>query len=98
MQEPATAFLILLLTLRSIHGNCQNTMRLVKNHGLKEGQMLYIEKKKKKNKEAGTHTVKAGESMYFISQLYGIQLKQLYKMNKMKEGDEAPAGNVLELK
>jgi len=64
---------------------------------LEEGQMLYIEKKNKKNKEAGTHTVKAGESMHFISQLYGIQLKQLYKINKMKEGTNAPAGKVLEL-
>jgi len=64
---------------------------------LKEGQMLYIEKKNKKNKEAGTHTVKAGESMHYISQLYGIQLRQLYKKNKMEEGSKAQAGKVLKL-
>jgi len=64
---------------------------------LKEGQMLYLEKKKKKNKDADKHTVKSGESMHFISQLYGIQLKQLYKKNKMEEGSEAQAGLVLNL-
>ncbi|MEN8226498.1 MAG: glucosaminidase domain-containing protein [Bacteroidota bacterium] len=63
-----------------------------------EGQMLYIEKKKRKNKEAGSHTVKAGESMHYISQLYGIQLKQLYKYNKMEEGMGAVVGRVLELR
>ncbi len=62
-----------------------------------EGQIIYIEKKKKKNKDAGKHSVKAGESMYYISQLYAIQLKQLYKINKMDEGAEASAGKVLKL-
>ena len=68
-----------------------------KNAQLKEGQMLYIEKKNKKNKEADTHRVQAGESMHYISQLYGIQLKQLYKHNKMQEGVGAPVGKVLKL-
>ncbi len=70
---------------------------LDKNAGLEKGQMLYIEKKQKKNKEAGTHTIKAGESMHFIAQLYGIQLKQLYKHNKMAEGSKAQVGKVLSL-
>lgn len=63
-----------------------------------EGQMLYLEKKSRKNKEAGTHIVKSGEDMHHISQLYGIQLKHLYKMNGMKEGTNAPAGKTLKLK
>lgn len=70
---------------------------LDKKAQLQNGQMLYIEKKKKKNKEAGTHAMKAGESMHFISQLYGIQLNQLYKKNKMKEGSKVQAGKVLKL-
>ncbi len=70
---------------------------LDKKHSLEQGEMIYIEKKQKKNKEAGTHTVKAGESMHFISQLYGIQLKQLYKHNKMEEGMSAAVGKVIKL-
>lgn len=64
----------------------------------KEGQMIYIEKKKRKNKNAGKHTVKAGESMHYIAQLYGIQLRQLYKKNDMEEGSQAAAGHLLKLR
>ena len=70
---------------------------LDKKAELKEGEMLYIEKKQKKNKNVDSHTVKAGESMHFISQLYGIQLSHLYKKNKMKEGTKASTGKVLKL-
>lgn len=70
---------------------------LDKKHSLQKGEMIYIEKKKKKNKEAGTHTVRSGESMHYIAQLYGIRLSSLYRHNKMEEGTEAKAGQVLRL-
>jgi LysM repeat protein len=64
---------------------------------LEEGQMVYIEKKRRKNKENGSHTVKPGESMHYIAQIYGIRLKQLYRKNKMQEGMEPQVGEVLSL-
>ena len=64
---------------------------------LQEGQMLYIEKKAKKNKDIDTHTVNAGESMHYIAQLYGIQLSHLYKKNGIKEGAKSQAGKILKL-
>ena len=66
---------------------------------LKKGSIVYLEKKKKKaDKRYLTHVVKMGESMHRISQLYGIQLKHLYKMNK-KDWDYAPTeGDVLRLR
>ncbi|MEE4256963.1 MAG: glucosaminidase domain-containing protein [Bacteroidales bacterium] len=70
---------------------------LDKKHTLKEGEMIYIEKKNKKNKEAGTHTARPGESMHSIAQLYGIRLGSFYKHNKMEEGTEAKTGQVLKL-
>jgi LysM repeat protein len=70
---------------------------LDKDAVLQPGEMLYIEKKKKKNKEAGTHVVKAGENMHSIAQLYGIQLSQLYKKNGMKEGSSVKVGTSLKL-
>ncbi len=40
-----------------------------------------------------------GESMYSISQKYGIRLKNLYKMNKMKPEDSSPkVGDILRLR
>jgi len=66
---------------------------------LKKGDIVYLEKKKKKaDKPYFEHVVKVGESMHRISQLYGIQWKQLYKMNK-KDSDYAPTeGDVLRLR
>jgi len=70
-----------------------------KNYPLKKGDIVYLEKKKSKadlpNK---THVVRIGESMHNISQLYGIQIKKLYSMNK-KSSDYVPTeGHVLKLR
>jgi LysM repeat protein len=56
---------------------------------LKEGSILYLQPKRDRA-EAGheTHIVKEGETMYSISQIYGIKLKKLYQLNRMEEGSE----------
>lgn len=66
---------------------------------LKPGQILYLQPKRNKA-EAGNkyHTIKWGETMYSISQLYGIKLKKLYQKNNIKFGDKAIAGQKLNLR
>lgn len=66
---------------------------------LRPGQLLYIQPKRKKA-EAGSdyHILKEGETMYSISQLYGIRLKSLYEKNRMEPGYEPPAGTELWLR
>ena len=61
---------------------------------LLENQYLFLIKKQKTH-PAATHTVQIGETMYVIAQRYGIQLKQLYKLNKMKKGTEPMIGAVI---
>ena len=58
------------------------------------GQILYIQPKRNKA-EVGknTHNVANGDSMYLISQQYGIKLKRLYEMNRMREGEQPKAGD-----
>lgn len=58
------------------------------------GQILYLQPKKDRA-EAGKeyHTVKEGDSMYSISQLYAIKLSKLYYMNRMKSGREPVPGD-----
>jgi hypothetical protein len=47
---------------------------------LKKGQVLYLQPKRgKASVEFSYHTVEAGETMYDISQMYGIKLKKLYQ-------------------
>ncbi len=64
-----------------------------------EGDRIYLQAKKKKwrgNNEF--HKVKPGETMYSISQLYGIKIKQLYKKNRMFVGTEPAFGQKLSLR
>jgi len=66
---------------------------------LKKGDIVYLEKKKKKaDKPYFTYVVKVGDSMHRISQRYGIQLKNLYKMNKKKSDYVPVEGDVLKLR
>ena len=66
---------------------------------LQKGDIVYIEKKKKKaDKPNYDHVVQVGESMHSIAQKYGIQIKSLYKINK-KDKDYVPEeGDVLKLR
>lgn len=70
-----------------------------RDYPLSGGDIVFLQKKNKKaDKRYLYHTVKVGESIHSISQLYGIQMKYLYKLNK-KSGEYAPAeGDVLRLR
>ncbi|CAN5373315.1 glucosaminidase domain-containing protein [soil metagenome] len=70
---------------------------LNKNAALTPGQLLYIQPKKRKSKEA-THLVKPGESIYDISQQYGVKVKFLYKYNNLPAGAQPKAGENLLLR
>ena len=73
---------------------------LYKGYTLRVGDILYLEKKKKRaDKEHIVHVLRAGESMHSISQKYGIRLKNLYKLNKLAPEDPAPkTGTILRLR
>jgi LysM repeat protein len=61
-------------------------------------EILYIQKKyKKANKHHKQHVTDNGDTMHYISQMYGIQLKPLLKRNRMKFGDEPAAGQIVYL-
>jgi LysM repeat protein len=69
------------------------------NFPLRKGDIVYLEKKKKKaDKPYYEYVVKIGDSMHYISQRYGIRLGNLYKMNR-KNSDYVPVeGDVLKLR
>lgn len=72
---------------------------LYKGYTLRQGDVIYLEKKNRRaHKTYKTHIVRPGESMYLISQRYGIRLNRLYKMND-RSADYAPqTGDVLRLR
>jgi LysM repeat protein len=70
-----------------------------RNSALQEGQVLYLQPKRNKaSVEFKHHTVEAGETMYEISQMYGIKLKKLYQLNLMNKGEEPRPGDELNLR
>lgn len=55
---------------------------LYKEYNIQAGDIIYLEKKRTKAvKEHKFHTTANGESLYSISQKYGVRLKNLYKLN-----------------
>jgi hypothetical protein len=71
---------------------------LDKSDELVEGQMLYLQKKRRRSRTYESHTVSVGETMYGISQLYGIRLKVLQRKNNLPEGVQPMAGTTIKLK
>lgn len=72
---------------------------LYKGYTLKKGDVVYLEKKNRRaHKAYKTHRVQAGESMYLISQRYGIRLERLYKMNHQTLDYVPQTGDVLKLR
>jgi LysM repeat protein len=54
---------------------------------LEVGQELYIQPKRRRAEvNHAIHVAEEGETMYSISQLYGIKLKSLYRKNRMEPG------------
>lgn len=66
---------------------------------LTPGQLLYLQPKRDRA-EVGKdfYTTVPGDTMYQISQRYGIKLKKLYEMNRMAEGTEPEPGKKIWLR
>ena len=69
-----------------------------RNDKLIPGEVIFLKEKQKKADKAFKnrfHIVKAGESMYSISQYYGIRLKYLYKKNNLDADYQIKVGDKL---
>lgn len=67
------------------------------NYKLKSGEKVYIQPKRRRG-FAEFHIVREGETMFSISQYYGIKLRILYKKNRMEAGTLPAIGQKLWLK
>lgn len=71
-----------------------------KRDTLREGEYVYLRKKRRRADKAfklTPHVVEAGESMYSISQKYGIQLKALYNINRLTPDYNIAVGDTLRI-
>jgi LysM repeat protein len=82
-----------------LHWELPKYNELSNDFTLSPGQILYLQPKKEKA-ETGKdfYNTVDGDTMYTISQRYGIRLKSLYKMNRMTEDSEPESGTRLWLR
>ncbi|MEA5005712.1 MAG: glucosaminidase domain-containing protein [Rikenellaceae bacterium] len=72
---------------------------LDRSQPIEDGTVIYVEKKRAKgDKFLEKHIAEQGETMYDISQKYGIRLNELYKMNGMKKGIMINNGQEIKLR
>lgn len=71
---------------------------LPKHYQVKAGDVIYLEKKRShahKSFKNHPHQVQPGESIYDISQMYGITVKSIYKMNHLPDDYSCRVGDQL---
>lgn len=62
-------------------------------------EVVYIERKSRRAaKNQLTHVAEEGETMHYISQLYGIRLKPLIRRNRMEPGEQPTTGETINLR
>jgi LysM repeat protein len=62
-------------------------------------EVVYINNKSRKtSKNVTIHRAQGGETMHFISQMYGIQLRPLLKRNNMKMNEQPVPGQIIQLR
>jgi LysM repeat protein len=63
------------------------------------GQILYLQPKRDKAEPGkDMHVVHEGDSMYSISQIYGVRMKKLYEYNRMSENSQPAVGDKIWLR
>ncbi len=63
------------------------------------GQILYLQPKRERAEPGKEYYISSdGDTMYLISQRYGIKVKRLYEMNRMEDGKEPEAGKKIWLR
>ena len=72
---------------------------LYKGAKLEPGSIIYLQPKRRKAAQGNEiHMVDFGQTMYDISQIYGVKLKYLYRKNHMMEGEQALEGTDIYLR
>jgi len=72
---------------------------LYKGAKLEPGTIIYLQPKRRKAAVGNEiHVVEEGQTMYDISQLYGMKLKHLYRKNHMLEGEQPLEGTEISLR
>jgi len=62
-----------------------------------EGQLIYLQPKRGKNRDYNYHVVKEGETLRMVSQRYGVKIKKILKYSELPANYKAKTGDKLKL-
>ncbi len=71
---------------------------LEKGATISEGDIVYLQPKRNKNRETSVHVVKEGETLRDVSQLYGVKMKKILKYSGFAPNYKPKAGDKLKLR
>lgn len=77
------------------HGMLARWNDMDKESTLTEGQVIFIQPKRKAAKDAAVHTVVAGETLWSVSQQHGVKLSKLAKYNGLVPDAPLKAGQTV---
>lgn len=84
--------------LEMTHGMLARWNDADRNAPLAEGQRVYIQPKRNASKSAGVHVAKDGESLWGVSQQYGVKLARLAQYNGLAPDARLEAGQRVNLR
>jgi LysM repeat protein len=84
--------------LEMTHGMIARWNDMDKNASLQEGQMIFIQPKRKAARSALVHVVHTGEDLWSISQTHGVKLASLEKYNGISSGTPLQEGRTIHLR
>jgi LysM repeat protein len=84
--------------LEMTHGMLARWNDLDKEARLQEGQVVFIQPKRNASRSEQVHLVKAGESLWSISQQRGVKLAKLEKYNDLRADATLAAGQTIHLR
>ncbi|MEZ4740563.1 MAG: glucosaminidase domain-containing protein [Flavobacteriales bacterium] len=90
-------FLKLADDLEMTHGMLARWNDMDKDASLHAGQMIFIQPKRNVSKTSASHTAKEGESLWDVSQQYGVKLARLAKYNNVSQDAKLKAGQRVHL-
>jgi LysM repeat protein len=68
------------------------------NSSLEEGQIIYLQPKRNKSRESASYLVQEGETLWQISQKFGVKVNKLRKYNNLEENATVKPGETLKLR
>lgn len=90
--KPGDTFRTLAQELEMTHGMLARWNDMDKEAALSEGQIIFIQPKRSKARDAEAHTAREGESLWGVSQQYGVKLERLAKYNGLPKDARLSAG------